>query len=686
MTIFETRILCKRLPKAINDLDKMAASESSNSGHKTSVQNGTLSQQELLKKHRKHKQDIKRDELHRLLKNYENTSQENEDLYQKEFFRFEYELYAQVHDLQNKMISLSEYLDHHTNKTIRRIFYEETIFRSKLRHPRHHRKSKTVCIQKLFLKCQRNYSLKKNSLYYRRQNIGGPSYIRCNQSYLYRKKKNRMHTENQLKEIIDKITKSLCDRYCIVPNARELQNFNEKLKSLFHERYDDALSYLDKYRIRREIKLVHSIRRKLYRADHIIRVTDKSAVFHVGSMPDYERKVHDYQMKTNSYVELPSNPLMVTYDKVFHLLNELRSKKMILPWQYEKMLLNKNQIKLAYLYFIPKPHKKGTPLRPIASDGVHLIHRLQKYVTLDLLKSTTLFCTFDITDLYTMLPPEEVVTILKQFLEQFGHRHVKNMSIEGIGHLARIILTEHVFVYNNKYYRQVKGGAMGSPFTLTLANIFMWHWEQKLVRRQIQGNELYGRYIDDIFLTWKEPIEQLTQVLKEANDSHPDIKITYEISQCTSFLDLRIQNTDGQLQTYPLKYIRYHFYKTLVTLSINPSIITPIIYDENQYDLARQNYLKQPTKLQHLRASRIAGQMNPHQRPLWMDPIVSFHFDKKQQKKNTDDPMILHYIHEKRLRHYKFMIHKIWQQAFGKTPAATMRLIVGTRNNRNLIK
>ncbi|CAF4372175.1 unnamed protein product, partial [Rotaria magnacalcarata] len=137
---------------------------------------------------------------------------------------------------------------------------------------------------------------------------------------------------------------------------------------------------------------------------------------------------------------------------------------------------------------------------------------------------------------------------------------------------------------------------------------------------------------------------------------------------------------------YPLKYIRYHFYKTLVTLSINPSIITPIIYDENQYDLARQNYLKQPTKLQHLRASRIAGQMNPHQRPLWMDPIVSFPFDKKQQKKNTDDPMILLYIHEKRLRHYKFMIHKIWQQAFGKTPAATMRLIVGTRNNRNLIK
>ncbi|CAM4957642.1 unnamed protein product, partial [Rotaria socialis] len=25
----------------------------------------------------------------------------------------------------------------------------------------------------------------------------------------------------------------------------------------------------------------------------------------------------------------------------------------------------KNKIELAYMYFLPKPHKKGTPLRPI---------------------------------------------------------------------------------------------------------------------------------------------------------------------------------------------------------------------------------------------------------------------------------------------------------------------------------
>ena len=100
-------------------------------------------------------------------------------------------------------------------------------------------------------------------------------------------------------------------------------------------------------------------------------------------------------------------------------------------------------------------------------DGIFLLRRLQKYISLGLLKPTTLLCTLDITDLYTMLPQEEAITILKKFLVRFDHHHVKGMTLYSIESLARIVLIKNVFVYNNKYYRQVKGGAMRSPFTLT---------------------------------------------------------------------------------------------------------------------------------------------------------------------------------------------------------------------------
>ena len=126
-------------------------------------------------------------------------------------------------------------------------------------------------------------------------------------------------------------------------------------------------------------------------------------------------------------------------------------------------------------------------------DGVDLLRRSDKYVQLGLLKPTTHLCTFDITDLYTMLPQEESIAILKKFLLHFNHTHVQGMSMQAIESLARIVLTENVFIYKNKYYRQVIGGAMGSPFTLALANIFMWDWEQALVEHQRNSNELYGR-------------------------------------------------------------------------------------------------------------------------------------------------------------------------------------------------
>jgi hypothetical protein len=59
--------------------------------------------------------------------------------------------------------------------------------------------------------------------------------------------------------------------------------------------------------------------------------------------------------------------------------------------------------------------------------------------------------------------------------------------------LASIVIKENSFVYGNKIYKQTTGGAMGSSFTLTLANIFMWKWQQQIVDEQATTGEFYGR-------------------------------------------------------------------------------------------------------------------------------------------------------------------------------------------------
>jgi hypothetical protein len=55
-----------------------------------------------------------------------------------------------------------------------------------------------------------------------------------------------------------------------------MKQFAHQLQTLFQERCTAGLSYLDTYRVRKEIKLVHSIKRKLNRAQCIRRVSDKS--------------------------------------------------------------------------------------------------------------------------------------------------------------------------------------------------------------------------------------------------------------------------------------------------------------------------------------------------------------------------------------------------------------------------
>ncbi len=64
---------------------------------------------------------------------------------------------------------------------------------------------------------------------------------------------------------------------------------------------------------------------------------------------------------------------------------------------------------------------------------------------------------------------------------------MKGIPIDTIRKLARIVITENVFIYEKKFYRQVICGAMGSAFTLTLANIII------IIISRLQTGAVYRR-------------------------------------------------------------------------------------------------------------------------------------------------------------------------------------------------
>ncbi|CAF3753220.1 unnamed protein product [Rotaria sp. Silwood1] len=104
---------------------------------------------------------------------------------------------------------------------------------------------------------------------------------------------------------------------------------------------------------------------------------------------------------------------------------------------------------------------------------------------------------------------------------------IGNLSVNTIIRLACLVLDTNCFVFDNKYYKQIRGGAMESPFTMTLANIYMYEWEQSLIQHQQIRNELYGCFF-----------------IVDSN-----IRITYTIHESVEFLDVLIENNQAQLKT-----------------------------------------------------------------------------------------------------------------------------------------
>lgn len=135
------------------------------------------------------------------------------------------------------------------------------------------------------------------------------------------------------------------------------QEYSDQLRNYLNNCYLAPLPYKDHIEAREQSQITASIRYKMKQAKLIIRVTDKSNNFYIGSVIEFEKKVQQYFMDTNAFVQITENPLPEILNKVIHLLNNLRSKKLILKWQYDETMPDQKTVELAHLYFNPKTHK-----------------------------------------------------------------------------------------------------------------------------------------------------------------------------------------------------------------------------------------------------------------------------------------------------------------------------------------
>ena len=142
-----------------------------------------------------------------------------------------------------------------------------------------------------------------------------------------------------------------------------------------------------------------------------------------------------------------------------------------------------------------------------------------------------------VTSLYTNIPQEEGITTVCNAYEIF-YKNNPPIPTQYIREMLQLILKENSFQFNGKHYLQTHGTAMGTKMAVAFANIFMSAVETKITRLRPNKPPVWKRYIDDIFSLWSIDKKSIGSFIELANNYHPTIKFTAEISDIEiTFLD-----------------------------------------------------------------------------------------------------------------------------------------------------
>ena len=225
----------------------------------------------------------------------------------------------------------------------------------------------------------------------------------------------------------------------------------------------------------------------------------------------------------------------------------------------------------------------------ICKDSKTFINNIENLVIDNSKRKNCILFTADITSLYPNIPTDEGIKKVKQFLNRSSSKqyltsiypchqpgdidYVINIIIKAFD----IVLKNNIIEFENKYYLQINGTAMGQSSAVVYANIYVYECDQDLVNQSYTSNILlfYIRFIDDVFAVLYNNNES-KQFIKSLNSLHPSLEYncitsddSVEFLDCVIYKGERFQTTGcfdirvHQKITNKYIYIPYNSHHTI---------------------------------------------------------------------------------------------------------------------------
>ena len=360
---------------------------------------------------------------------------------------------------------------------------------------------------------------------------------------------------------------------------KDLEEFKKYYKPI-QEKYNISL---DEVKALRELKNTKHI---------VIKPADKGSAVVILSREQYILEVERQLNDSEYYKQLDKPIYMDTVPMVTKIIDTLKRKKFINSKQ-RQYLIGNLQPRERRFYILPKIHKspeKWTipyeipPGRPIVSDcgsetyftaeyldyflnplsTKHPAFVRDTYHFIELVKNIRIpsdfhFFSMDVDNLYTNIPIQAGIDCVKNIFNKYPD---PKRPDEELLKLLEINLTRNDFMFNDKFYLQIKGTAMGKKFAPAYANIFMADWEDKAFLKCNKKPAYYLRYLDDIWGIWTGSEQEFDEFVNTLNSHDPSIRLKTQINKQTiDFLDTTVFKGDNFTTSFILD-IKVYFKST----------------------------------------------------------------------------------------------------------------------------
>jgi hypothetical protein len=458
---------------------------------------------------------------------------------------------------------------------------------------------------------------------------------------------------------------------------------------------------------------------KQLKNQHEIKPVDKGLGIAVINRASYIALAHrDHLSDTNTYHKLSYNPTNEISTRISSSIDILLRNNMLTKAAARQM--RPTQLShLGKFYILPKLHKTKLSTRPIVSNVGHLTQGVSKYIhqhmlhtakqaasylenslelskLLKMIKPTnnTFIITADITSLYTNIPNEDgIKTVAKQTATD-SHSPYHMRSIYKNEAMLRLVLENNAFTFNDEYFIQTNGTAMGTIMAPTYANIYLRAKEETSFQNNpFKANVLlYKRYIDDILAVYNNHDNTLQEYIQLLHKTYSPLKLTLKIGkQKIPFLDLELSINqelniiDHDIYQKPLSLKAYIPHNSLHPQHINKSIIYNDLLRTNLLT-TRPQVIRQKEMIIMARAlanghkRKEVKRLTQRARSKVTQPTDTIIQDQSQIKQHK---MLVKLTHNGRTT--EKLIHALKQQ-WAKSAAPNTRVVICTKTNKNIQK